>query len=119
MPHLQLIERSATVGFCPTGRYIATGTVAGAVDMSFSTNSVLEVRLLECGKTHRSRTYIIATPIHQSCRAQRAGGRSLIPGYASLDCAGVPVGFQHAQCPFNAVCNSGRARAFLSPVLGR
>jgi protein transport protein SEC31 len=44
MPHLKQIERSATVGFCPGAPLLAAGTVAGAIDMSFSTNSVLEVR---------------------------------------------------------------------------
>ncbi len=47
MGALKLIERSATVGFCPTAPLLAAGTVAGAIDMSFSTNSVLEVRLVE------------------------------------------------------------------------
>lgn len=41
-PYLKQIERSATGAFCPHGPFLAAGTVAGAIDMSFSTNSVLE-----------------------------------------------------------------------------
>lgn len=39
------IDRSATVGWCPVQgpSLLACGTVAGAIDMSFSTSSVLEV----------------------------------------------------------------------------
>jgi len=41
---LLTIERSATVGFCPVAApFIAAGTAAGTVDISFSTSSVLEV----------------------------------------------------------------------------
>lgn len=38
------LERNALVGLCPTAPLMALGTVAGAIDMSFSTSSVLEVR---------------------------------------------------------------------------
>lgn len=49
MAPLKQIERSATVGFCPTvGRpLLAAGTVAGAIDMSFSTSAVLEIFSLD------------------------------------------------------------------------
>jgi protein transport protein SEC31 len=50
MAPLKQIDRSATVGFCPTpaGRsLLAAGTVAGAIDMSFSTNAVLEIFSLD------------------------------------------------------------------------
>lgn len=43
MACIKQIERSATVAFCPSANLLAAGTVAGAIDMSFSTNSVLEV----------------------------------------------------------------------------
>lgn len=43
MPPLKQIDRSATVGFCPVAPLLAAGTVAGAIDMSFSTNAMLEV----------------------------------------------------------------------------
>lgn len=48
MPALKKIDRSATLAFCPHAPpgLIAVGSVAGAIDMSFSTSSVLEVRLL-------------------------------------------------------------------------
>jgi protein transport protein SEC31 len=48
-PTLKCVERAATVAFCPHTGMLAAGTVAGAVDMSFSTNSVLEVRAGEQG----------------------------------------------------------------------
>lgn len=40
---LKEIERSATYTFCPTAPFLATGSVAGAIDLSFSTSSQLEV----------------------------------------------------------------------------
>lgn len=43
MTVLKQVERSATVAFCPHANLLAMGTVAGAIDMSFSTSSVLEV----------------------------------------------------------------------------
>jgi hypothetical protein len=48
-PHLKLLERSAIVSWCPekpigSPTLLAAGTVAGTVDITFSTNSVLEVR---------------------------------------------------------------------------
>eukprot|EP00798_Chlamydomonas_sp_ICE-L_P021383 gene21383-28331_t len=47
MAHLKTLERSCTPSFCPAGGLMAAGTVAGAIDMSFSTNSVLEVFSLD------------------------------------------------------------------------
>jgi hypothetical protein len=44
-PLLKTAERSATVSFCQNGPYLAAGSVAGAIDLSFSTSSQLEVRL--------------------------------------------------------------------------
>ena len=41
---LKQADRSATLSFCPTGPFLAAGSVAGAIDLSFSTSSVLEVR---------------------------------------------------------------------------
>ncbi|GLC43098.1 hypothetical protein PLESTF_001202800 [Pleodorina starrii] len=43
MPYLKQVDRSATAAFCPHGPYLAAGTVAGAIDISFSTSSVLEI----------------------------------------------------------------------------
>lgn len=40
---IKYAERSATLALCPTAPLLATGTVAGAFDMSFSTSSKLEV----------------------------------------------------------------------------
>ena len=60
MPHLKQIERSATVGVCPTAPLLAAGTVAGAIDMSFSTNSVLEVGGGKC--TERRGRHAAGTP---------------------------------------------------------
>lgn len=45
MPFLKESSRSAAISFSPVGPYIAAGTVAGVIDMSFSTTSVLEVFL--------------------------------------------------------------------------
>eukprot|EP00201_Polytomella_parva_P000598 CAMPEP_0175077168 /NCGR_PEP_ID=MMETSP0052_2-20121109/23216_1 /TAXON_ID=51329 ORGANISM="Polytomella parva, Strain SAG 63-3" /NCGR_SAMPLE_ID=MMETSP0052_2 /ASSEMBLY_ACC=CAM_ASM_000194 /LENGTH=971 /DNA_ID=CAMNT_0016346555 /DNA_START=120 /DNA_END=3032 /DNA_ORIENTATION=+ len=47
MPILKEIERSATVAFCPQSSLLAAGTVAGAIDISFSTSSILEVFALD------------------------------------------------------------------------
>ncbi|MEW5311557.1 MAG: hypothetical protein WDW38_003266 [Sanguina aurantia] len=43
MVALKQLDRSATVSFCPGSSLLAAGTVAGAIDISFSTNSTLEV----------------------------------------------------------------------------
>ena len=43
MPSLKECSRSAAVSFSPLGPHLAAGTVAGVIDMSFSTTSVLEV----------------------------------------------------------------------------
>jgi hypothetical protein len=42
---LTFIDRSASVGWCPVGHQalVAAGTQSGAIDISFSTSSVLEV----------------------------------------------------------------------------
>jgi hypothetical protein len=47
------IDRSATVGWCPVQgpSLLACGTVAGAIDMSFSTSSVLEVSGVQQSRT--------------------------------------------------------------------
>lgn len=43
MPCLRQIQRSATVTFAPHANLIATGSVSGAVDASFSTDSTLQI----------------------------------------------------------------------------
>lgn len=43
MSTLWQVDRSATIAFCPVAPFIAAGTVAGAIDVSFSTNAVLEI----------------------------------------------------------------------------
>lgn len=45
------IERSAMFTFCPCGPYMAAGSVAGAIDLSFSTSSQLEVCAFCCNRT--------------------------------------------------------------------
>eukprot|EP00898_Chlorokybus_atmophyticus_P008870 jgi/Chlat1/8985/Chrsp94S08270 len=37
------VARSATVAFAPSGPYMATGTMAGAIDLSFSTTACVEI----------------------------------------------------------------------------
>ena len=43
MASLKEAQRSAALTFSPTAPYLAAGTVAGAIDTSFSTSSTLEV----------------------------------------------------------------------------
>lgn len=43
MVPLKECSRSAAVAFSPVGPFLAAGTVAGVIDMSFSNSSVLEV----------------------------------------------------------------------------
>mmetsp|Transcript_32134 Transcript_32134/g.91150 ORF Transcript_32134/g.91150 Transcript_32134/m.91150 type:complete len:1157 (-) Transcript_32134:57-3527(-) len=43
MTQIKQISRSATVAYSPSGKYLSLGTVAAAVDLSFSTSSTLEV----------------------------------------------------------------------------
>ena len=45
--YVKQVNRCATVAFCPTSPYIATGTMAGAIDLSFSTTACLEVFKLD------------------------------------------------------------------------
>lgn len=42
MPFIRQVQRSATVAFSPTTPCLATGSVSGAVDSSFSTDSTLQ-----------------------------------------------------------------------------
>lgn len=44
---LKTADRSATFSFCQNAPFLATGSVAGAIDLSFSTSSQLEVRRLD------------------------------------------------------------------------
>lgn len=48
---LAFIDRSASMGWCPVGHQplLAAGTQSGAIDMSFSTSSVLEVSAVHAG----------------------------------------------------------------------
>lgn len=43
MTLIKKADRSATLSFCPSGPFLAAGSVAGAIDLSFSSSSVLEV----------------------------------------------------------------------------
>ncbi|KAL0027638.1 hypothetical protein WJX79_004520 [Trebouxia sp. C0005] len=47
MASLKEAHRSAALAFSPNASYLAAGTVAGAIDMSFSTTSTLEVFKLD------------------------------------------------------------------------
>ncbi|CAD7701117.1 unnamed protein product [Ostreobium quekettii] len=47
MGYLRRVDRSAAVGFCPVGPYLAAGSAASAVDMNFSASSVLEIFKLD------------------------------------------------------------------------
>lgn len=40
---VRYIERSAVVSFCPSAPYLLAGSAASAIDLNFSTASVLEV----------------------------------------------------------------------------
>lgn len=50
-PYVKQVNRCATVAFSPTAPFIATGTMAGAIDLSFSTTACLEVRIRELQST--------------------------------------------------------------------
>lgn len=43
-PYVKQVNRCATVAFATNAPFIATGTMAGAIDLSFSTTACLEVR---------------------------------------------------------------------------
>lgn len=43
MAVLKQAQRSATLSFCPAGPFLAAGSVAGAIDLSFNSTSQLEV----------------------------------------------------------------------------
>ncbi len=40
---LKTAERSATLSFCPSGPFLAAGSVSGAISLSFDSSSTLEV----------------------------------------------------------------------------
>lgn len=54
MAFLKECSRSAAFAFSPNGPQLAAGTVAGVVDMSFSTTSVLEVRWSDLARFWRA-----------------------------------------------------------------
>ncbi|PNH07174.1 Protein transport protein Sec31A [Tetrabaena socialis] len=56
MPFVKQIDRSATAAFCPHAPFLAAGTVAGAIDISFSTSSVLELFSLDFASNAESLT---------------------------------------------------------------
>lgn len=47
VPEIKSIERSAMFTFCPSAPFLAAGSVAGAIDLSFSTSSQLEIFSLD------------------------------------------------------------------------
>ena len=76
MPALKRLDRSATVAFCPQSGLMAAGTVAGAIDMSFSTSSTLDVS--------PSSSTCVSQPLHQSSGGGRHDiglARSFQPGF--------------------------------------
>lgn len=48
--YVKQVQRCATVAFSPTSPYIATATMAGAIDLSFSTTACLEVFKVDYSK---------------------------------------------------------------------
>lgn len=49
--YIKRANRSATLSFCPGGPFLAAGSVAGAIDLSFSTASQLEIFRLDFSST--------------------------------------------------------------------
>ncbi|KAL4435628.1 hypothetical protein ABPG77_002591 [Micractinium sp. CCAP 211/92] len=47
MTVLKQAQRSATLSFCPSGPFLAAGSVAGAIDLSFTSTSQLEIFQLD------------------------------------------------------------------------
>ncbi|CAM6099177.1 unnamed protein product [Calypogeia fissa] len=61
MATLKSIERSATVAFSPTASLMAVGTMAGAIDPSFSSSASLEILQLDFANTGQD------LPVVNSC----------------------------------------------------
>ncbi|CAH9113742.1 unnamed protein product [Cuscuta epithymum] len=49
MAYVKVVNRSATAAFAPEGTYVAAGTMAGAVDLSFSSSANLDIFKLDFG----------------------------------------------------------------------
>ncbi|KAI3764275.1 hypothetical protein L2E82_14282 [Cichorium intybus] len=59
------VNRSASVAFAPEAPFIAAGTMAGAVDMSFSSSANLEIFQLDFQSDDRKLPLVGATPISE------------------------------------------------------
>ena len=95
MTVLKQVERSATVAFCPHANLLAMGTVAGAIDMSFSTSSVLEVCyllwLLGTAAGARQATCVLMSP--RSLQVYRVDFASSAPALQPTGSAQAPERF--------------------------
>lgn len=78
MATLKAIERSATVAFAPTASMMAVGTMAGAIDPSFSSSASLEILELDFANTDQELRVINACPTTERFNrlswASNAGG---------------------------------------------
>ncbi|KAL0429211.1 UNVERIFIED_CONTAM: protein transport protein SEC31B [Sesamum radiatum] len=66
---IKMVNRSASTAFAPDGAYIATGTMAGAVDLQFSSAAHLDI--FELDFLSDDRQLILAGAIQSSERFNR------------------------------------------------
>lgn len=71
MAALKQVNRCATTAFCPTAPLLAVGTMAGAVDLSFSTTACLEVRPVR-RSCHFARCRLALRLVRSVCASARA-----------------------------------------------
>jgi len=83
------IGRSATVGWSPTGPYIAAGTMAGAIDDSFAASSALEILRLDAATGKLTVAAAVACPERFYRVAWAAGDGALVAG--GLDDGGLRI----------------------------
>ncbi|KAL2612070.1 hypothetical protein R1flu_023762 [Riccia fluitans] len=62
MAMLKSISRSATVAFAPTAPIMAVGTIAGAIDASFSSSASLEILQLDFANTEQELPVVASCP---------------------------------------------------------
>lgn len=98
MPALKHVQRSATPAFSPNAPFIALGSVAGAVDPTFSTSSTLEIRRLDFA-SNEAEMPLAGCAVTAPERFER-----LAWGAIGLDPAGKPAGMLAGGLTDGSIC---------------
>ncbi|XP_031127310.1 protein transport protein SEC31 homolog B-like [Ipomoea triloba] len=77
MAFVKVVNRSASASFAPEGPYLAAGTMAGAVDLSFSSSANLDIFKLDFGSDDQQ--LILAGSVTSSERFNRLSWGKALP----------------------------------------